>query len=185
MKIPKSADCKYHGIIFDVYQWKQRMYDGSYKTFEAVKRPDTVEVIAVQGKKILIARQMQPGRSWIYSLFGGRREKDETPLAAAKRELREESGLVGSEWQLFRKYQPYHKIDHTIYVFIARGCRRVCEPHLDSGEKIHVRAVTFREFISIVTSGKFWAMDLILDVFRMIQKKKLAEFEMLLLGGKL
>jgi ADP-ribose pyrophosphatase len=184
MRIPKNAKRVYEGIIFDVYQWKQRMYDGSVQTFEALKRPDTVEVIAVQGRKILIARQMQPGRSWIYSLFGGRRERNETPLATAKRELLEESGLVSSDWELFRRYKPYHKIDHTIYVYIARGCRRIQPPHLDAGERIRIRVVTFREFISIMTSGKFWAMDLILEVFRMIHKKKIVEFKRLLLGAK-
>jgi hypothetical protein len=34
IKTPKGAKLAFRGVVFDVYQWKQRMFDGSYQTFE-------------------------------------------------------------------------------------------------------------------------------------------------------
>ena len=59
--IPKHAKRVFKGVIFDVYQWKQKMYDGSFKTFEKIKRPDTVIVFPVlDNGKILLTKQSQP-----------------------------------------------------------------------------------------------------------------------------
>lgn len=87
MKVPSQAKRVFKGIIFDVYQWEQELFDGSKQTFEMLKRPDTVEVIAVKDGSILMSRQSQPNKHDFFSLFGGRVEPDEEPLAAAQREL--------------------------------------------------------------------------------------------------
>ena len=36
--IPPEAKCVFRGKIFDVYQWPQRLYDGSTATFEMLRR---------------------------------------------------------------------------------------------------------------------------------------------------
>jgi len=41
MKLTSQAQRVFKGIIFDVYQWKQKMFDGSQGIFEMLKRPDT------------------------------------------------------------------------------------------------------------------------------------------------
>lgn len=37
MKLPPQAKKVFTGQIFDVYQWEQEMYDGSFETFEMLK----------------------------------------------------------------------------------------------------------------------------------------------------
>ncbi len=32
--IPDHATCVFRGMLFDVYQWQQEMFDGSIETFE-------------------------------------------------------------------------------------------------------------------------------------------------------
>ena len=39
-----EADCVFRGEIYEVHQWLQKMPDGSVKTFEMLRRPDTVMV---------------------------------------------------------------------------------------------------------------------------------------------
>ncbi|KKT71448.1 MAG: NUDIX hydrolase [Candidatus Moranbacteria bacterium GW2011_GWF1_44_4] len=58
--LPKNAKRVFRGVIFDVWQWKQKMFDGSLATFEKIKRPDTVNIVGVVGKRIIILRQKQP-----------------------------------------------------------------------------------------------------------------------------
>ena len=65
------------------------MFDGTTETFEMLKRPNTIEVIATQGDKIYLSKQSQPNKHDYYSLFGGRAEPNEEPLVTAKRELLE------------------------------------------------------------------------------------------------
>lgn len=182
MKIPSEAQCVFKGIIFDVYQWQQQMFDGSYATFEMLKRVNTVEIIAIQDGKICIAHQSQPTKKDFYSLLGGRAEPDEEPLVSAKRELLEESGLISTEWALLKTYQPSHKIDWNIYTYVAKNCKKVAAQTLDVGEQIELQTYTFDEFINIILSEKYWGSELALDILRMKDKGTLEEFKNKLLN---
>ena len=185
MKLPPEARLVFKGVIFDVYQWQQKMYDGSYATFERLKRPNTIEVIAVKGDKIVLAHQSQPTKEDFYSPFGGRAEEGEDPLVTAKRELLEESGLSSNNWELYKVYQPLHKIDWEVYVFIARDCHKIAEPKLDAGEQIEEVECTFNEFIDIVLSDKYWGNELVVEVLRMKVNGTLEEFKKRLFGKSL
>jgi ADP-ribose pyrophosphatase len=183
MPIPSKAKRVFKGIIFDVYQWKERMFDGSSATFEAISRSDTVAVIATQNDDLLLVRQRQPGRGWSYSFLGGRKERTETPLAAAKRELLEESGMEARSWKLLKVYQPHAKIDWKIHLYAARDCTQVSAPRLDAGEDIRLLKVKFPEFVRIVTSRSFWGRDVSLDVLQIKQEGKLALFKRQIFGA--
>ena len=94
-KIPKQAKKVFSGEIFDVYQWPQKMYDGSTANFEMIKRANTALIIPILEDKILMIEEQQPGKKYDHTLVGGRQEKNETILACAKREFLEETGLTG------------------------------------------------------------------------------------------
>jgi len=152
-KIPKKAKQIFKGEIFDVYQWPQKMFDGSTATFEMLKRPYTVQIIAVQNKKIIVGEEQQPNLKRGLSLFGGRVDKNEKTLAAAKRELLEESGMKSSDWELLFKNQPINKIDWEISYYIARDCQTIAKQNLDGGEKIKITTLSFEEFV------EYWSQD--------------------------
>lgn len=182
MKIPPHAENVFTGKIFSVYQWQQPMFDGSTATFEALRRPNTIEVIVTLGDKILLANEEQPGKPQRLTFFGGRQEEGEDPLVCAKRELLEESGFASADWQLYQNYDSASKIDWTTYLYIARNCQKTTEPHLDGGEKIEVRSVSFDEFVRLVTEEDLWVdKDFIIEMCRMrLQPERLTEFKKLL-----
>lgn len=164
-------------MIFDVYHWRQKMFDGTSETFEMLKRPDTVQIIVVVGDKIWITREQQPGLRLSAGLYGGRLDPGEKPLAAAKRELLEESGLICKDWKIFKIYEPHEKIDWKVYYYIARDCKKVAAPRLDGGEKIKRQAVSFERFINIATAEGFRAGEFSSDLLRMqLDPKKLRAF---------
>lgn len=177
MKIPEQAKKVFTGEIFDVYHWDQEMFDGSKATFEMLKRPDTVEIIATQDDKILLAYEEQPTKDPAFTPFGGRVDPGEDSLTAAKRELKEEAGLESDDWQLLRSWRPNHKVDWEVFLYAARNCKKVCEPHLDPGEKIETRIVDFEEFTDIVTGDNFWGKELAYDMMRMKADGTLDEFK--------
>ena len=149
-KFPKKAKRVFKGVIFDVYQWRQKMFDNTYEIFEGLERADTVEVIGVtKDKKIIIQQQKQPGTSWFMSLPGGRMEKGESPVDAAKREFLEETGYKVSKIKLFKKIDPLPKWDWSIYIYIARDVEKVSESTPDSGEKLKTSIITFNQFLKL------------------------------------
>ena len=183
MKIPPQAKLVFKGIIFDVYQWEQEMYDGSYETFEMLKRANTLQVIATQGENVLIAYEEQPTKGPSYTLLGGRQNEGEEPIDAAKREMKEEAGLVSDDWELYKHFDPYNKMDWTVYTYIARNCKKNAEPSLDAGEKIEVKTVNFDEFVRIATEEHFWGVNLTVELLKMqMEPRKLEEFKKKLFG---
>src|SRR3990167_6588616 len=152
--IPPNAKKVFEGIIFDVYQWEQKLFDGSVAIFEKLKRPDTVVVFAVlDDGRIILTEQEQPGKPAFIGGAGGRVEKGEDVLEAVKRELLEETGYTASEFVLWQAEQPISKIDWTVYVFVAKGLQKVADLNLDAGEKLKLKFVSFDEFIDTALSS--------------------------------
>ncbi|MFA6547479.1 MAG: NUDIX domain-containing protein [Candidatus Magasanikbacteria bacterium] len=184
MKIPRQAKKVFTGEIFDVYQWPQKMFDGSTATFEMIGRPDTVQIIATQGDKILTTKEIQPNQKRDHGLLGGRVDKGEDILVAAKRELLEESGMVSKKWKLLKTYEPVHKMNWTIYYYIARDCEKVAEQHLDAGEKITLVKQSFDQFIKDTIALPKWNNQFVCDILKMQLKGKteLAKFKKQIFG---
>lgn len=176
---PKQAKKVFTGKIYSVYQWEQEMYDGSFHTFERLRRSGTVSVIPVlPDKTILLSRQEQPHIEPFIGAFGGRCDDGELPLIAAKRELLEEAGLVSNNWKLLFEVNPADKIDWTIYSYIASDCKKAKDPSLDAGEKIESFTVTFDEFLKISKQKNFRDYELALYVYRIQgNKNKWNEFK--------
>ena len=158
--MPPNAKKVFQGKIFEVWQWEQKMFDGTTAIFEKLKRPNTAQAIAVVGDKILIATQEQPDKKPFSSLFGGRCDNNEDSLVAAKRELLEESGYVSDDWILWREQNPVSKIEWTVYTYIARNCVFKQPPELDAGEKIETRLIDFEEFLMLSEDPTFYEKEL-------------------------
>lgn len=148
LPIPKMAKLVFKGDTFEVYQWKQRLYDGSHATFEGIRRTYTVQVIPTVGRRIVALREEQPGVGSWNGLVGGRIDPGERPLEAAKRELLEETGLSARKWFLVKTFHPkFSQIDWKVYLYVAQRCTKVAEQHLDAGERISVRHITLRQLL--------------------------------------
>ncbi len=163
--IPNHAKKVFSGVIFDVFQWPQKMFDGSTATFERVVRQNTVVIVPIVGSKIVTVKQKQPGTEWFYDLPSGRMDKkDELPRDAALRELREETGLVSKDIKLWKTYKPSGKVLQKVYFFVARDCKKVAKQHLDPGEKITPQYKTFDEFLKLSDNPRCFFGPLMIDV---------------------
>ncbi|HZP55176.1 MAG TPA: NUDIX domain-containing protein, partial [Candidatus Saccharimonadales bacterium] len=143
--IPSAAQKVFTGVIFDVYQWPQKMFDGTTATFEMLKRPDTVTVIPVLSDKIITIEDEQPHSGARLSFPGGRVDKNERTLDAAKREIKEETGHEFKSWRLIKVWQPHTKLEWFIYFYVAWDGLKRTDSRLDSGEKIKLKKVNFSE----------------------------------------
>lgn len=154
--IPEHATRVFKGVLFDVYQWEQEMFDGSVRTFEKLARNDATMVIPIlPDGKILVTEDEQPGQSMVITFPGGGSEDEEDPETAGRRELLEETGYVPETMTFVRSFEPSSKIAWNIHTYIARGCTRVAEPLPDAGERILVRAVSLDELILLADDSRF------------------------------
>ena len=155
-KIPDHAKKVFAGVIFDVYQWEQVLFDETKAIFESLKRTDTVTVIPVtEDGKIMLIEEEQPHTPLHLKNVAGKVDPGEKPEETAKRELLEETGYECKDLELWYLENPIYKIDWTVYTYVARGCRKVAEQNLEGGEKIKPVLFSFDEFINKVLEPDF------------------------------
>lgn len=178
--IPPHARKVYDGEIFEIYQWEQELFDGSVETFERARRKtDTVQVIAVTDRgMIVLVDEEQPHARRTDGLPGGRIDPGEDPLTAAARELREETGYTSEHWTEWRTYLGFPKVDWNVHYLIARGCEKRSAQHLDPGEHVEVKLLSFDDFIERATRREAAAGDFTSDLLRMrLDPEALAAFK--------
>lgn len=154
--LPETASRVFTGEIFDVYQWRQPVFDGSERIFEMVKRADTVQTIAIIDNSILLLDDEQPHVGARLTFPGGRVENDDTDIeTAARRETQEETGYAFKNWRLITVAQPLRKMEWFIYTFLAWGVVAQTEVTLDGGEKITPRLVSLSELKKLADQDVF------------------------------
>jgi len=158
--IPENANRVFKGKLFEVYQWEQKLFDGSKTIFEKAKRPDTVIIFPIlPDGRVLLLEQEQPGRSLSFDTPGGRIEEGEDVLVAAKREMLEETGYEAGEFILLDAQQPVNKVDWAVYTFIAKDLKKIGNINPDAGEKIKLFPVDFDRLLDMVTEENFYSPE--------------------------
>ncbi|MFZ2593660.1 MAG: NUDIX hydrolase [Minisyncoccia bacterium] len=179
--IPADATKVFEGVLFDVYQWQQQRFDGTYATFERLARPDTVQVLAVtEDGNIVLLNEEQPDRNPYLSLPGGRMEAGEDPREACLRELKEETGYVPQTCVLWSTVRPVSKMDWNVYTYIAKGCVKKSGQNLDAGEKISIREISPEAFLEIIFHPEFSAFEVTQILAQLLAEGKRDEALMLI-----
>ncbi|MCD8281921.1 MAG: NUDIX hydrolase [Prevotella sp.] len=120
--------------------------------------PTWINVIAETADgRIILERQYRHALGVVSTeICAGVAEEGETPLQAARRELQEETGYTGGDWQPLLRMAPNPSSnDNYCYSFLARGVERNAERHLDETEDIDVSLHTKREVYQMLCEGKF------------------------------
>lgn len=128
--------------------------DQEYHVFEV---PDAVVVVPVlsDGSIVLIGQYRYPHGKTHWEVPAGRVSEGEAPLAAAERELLEESGCRAGHWTEFPGFYPTNGISpHYVHAFCALDCTMQDELELDDSEQILVRTFTRDEVRSLLRSGR-------------------------------
>ena len=132
--------------------------------FYVLEYPDWVAVIAITDDgKYVMERQYRHGiQRTCYELCGGTIEEGEDVLETAKRELREETGYDGGEWEFFTTTAPNPAaMTNLCYVYIAKGVYKSGEQHLERTEDIDVCELTEQELLDVMKQGEITQGDML------------------------
>jgi ADP-ribose pyrophosphatase len=156
-----SSKLSYKGKVFSVFTDKVEEPGGRINTRDVIRHNGSVVILAVDESKnpadpdIILERQYRHAAGqFLYELPAGRIDSGEAPLAAAKREMIEETGYRAKRWTLLRKYfaSPGF-LGEWMQIYLARDIREgVAKPEPD--EHIEIFRMPLSEALGLITAQK-------------------------------
>lgn len=125
--------------------------------YYVLEYPTWVNIIAITADgRFVMVEQYRHGLGDVFTeLVAGVAEKGEEPLQAARRELLEETGFGGGEWQLYTVLSANPgSMNNLTYTFLATGVEKISAQHLDETEDIAVRLLTADEVKAMLLSNE-------------------------------
>jgi len=125
--------------------------------FYVLEYPEWVNVIAIttDGKFVMERQYRYAADSTNYEIPCGVMEQGETPLEAAMRELKEETGYGGGQWRelMCISANPTSMTNMT-HCFVATGVEKVSDQHLDATEELEVHLLSRDEVQALLRNNE-------------------------------
>jgi ADP-ribose pyrophosphatase len=131
--------------------------DGAPGIYGFVQTRIATGVLAVtpEWEVYLVGQYRYPTNEYSWEIVEGGTDDNETPLAAAKRELKEEAGLIADDW---RQLGPEIHISNCIssevgYLFLAQNLQQT-ESKPDGTEVLQIRRVGLDACLEMIENGE-------------------------------
>lgn len=147
----------YNGIVLNVVRDEVLLPNGKRAVREFCRHVGAVAVIPIlDDGRVIMERQYRyaHGRVFFEIPAGKLDSKDEIPLEAVKRELREETGGVAEKFTYLGRIDPSPAlIDERIHLYLAENIS-FGERELDDDEFLNVELVPLDELYTMVMNGE-------------------------------
>jgi ADP-ribose pyrophosphatase len=151
-----SSDEKYRSPIFWITEDRAVDPDGFEIKRDIVQHGGSAVMLAADEKnRVLLVRQYRlPARASMWELPAGRLDPGESPLKAAKRELREETGYKAKQWKKLVSFFPSPGfLSERMTVYLATGLTEG-EQHAMDDERIEVRWFKAKDVEKMIQAGE-------------------------------
>ncbi len=129
--------------------------NGRTSDFEVLLNPPIVAVLAVTREgEVVLVREFRPGpEAVLVGLPGGVVDPGEDPLAAAQRELGEETGYAGNFRYVGSHFASAYST-HRMHATLATDCYKAGDTSADPGEHLEVVLMPLADFREYARSGE-------------------------------
>jgi ADP-ribose pyrophosphatase len=135
-----------------------RLPGGAIKDpYYVLERPDAAIIFPLtrEGVVVLVRQYRPPLERMELGLPAGLVEEGEKPEAAARRELLEETGYSGGEWELLGTLASSPSLkDNWAYLFLARDVEVAAAPDPDEHELVEVVEVAVEDLPGLIRVGE-------------------------------
>ena len=156
-EIRESSREIFDGKILHMFEDAVRLPNGNTASREVVRHIGAVCVIPVlDDGRVVMERQFRyPIDQVIWEIPAGKLDsREEDPLEAARRELREETGYLAENWQHLGVFYPAAAYsDEKIHMYLATGLHTGLQ-ELDEDEFLDVELVPLTQLVTKVMSGE-------------------------------
>jgi ADP-ribose pyrophosphatase len=149
--------------FIQVFRQKVRLPNGRVvEDYHRIRLTDFVMVLATTADgRIIVEQQYKHGiGKMTLVLPAGTVEPGEEPLAAARRELLEETGYAAERWRLVGSFTAHANYNcGTAHVFTAHDARAVSAPKSGDLEDIEIQLLQPQELFQAVREGRVHALS--------------------------
>jgi len=143
---------------FSLRSDRLRLPTGAIKDpYYVIERPDAAIIFPLtQGGDVVLVRQYRPPLQGMeLGLPAGLVEEGEKPEAAARRELLEETGYSGGEWEELGSLASSPSLkDNWAYLFLARGVEETSAPDPDEHELVEVVKASVEDLPGLIQGAE-------------------------------
>jgi 8-oxo-dGTP pyrophosphatase MutT (NUDIX family) len=144
------------GILNVRFDWLKHPTEDRILKRLVLESVDWINVVALteDGRSVMVEQYRFGVGSCTLETPGGMVDSGETPLQAAQRELKEETGYSGGRWKSLGAVQPNPAIhSHLCHHFLAEGVTKNDSQDLGQGEAIAVHLYTIDQVRSAIVDG--------------------------------
>lgn len=132
-----------------------RLVNGKTATREYMVHPGASAVLAVEAGQVTLVQQYRyPVRALTLELPAGKLKKGQSPLACARAELAEETGLRAVKFKKLISFHPASAFsDEVLHLFLATGLKPGAQ-NPDEDEFLNVIKMPLERAYKMIASGK-------------------------------
>lgn len=153
----QTTEAVFDGSLLHVVRDTVTLPNSCTATREVIRHVGAVAIVPLtENNEVIIERQFRyPINEVITEIPAGKLDsKEEDRLHAAKRELKEETGITADEWMELGDYLPACAYtDERITLYIARGLH-FGDQKLDEDEFLNIKKVPLETLIQEIMDGK-------------------------------
>ena len=144
----------FKGKNFDVSSYEFSI-SGKKVQHEIIEQNSASAVLAIEKDCIIMVKHFRYPFDEALEIPAGIKNKNETSIDCAKRELLEETGYRCSNLKLLTRYYPFLGYN-TQYIdcYVTTKIKKISEQKLDNDEFVSIEKIPLKKIISMIKNGK-------------------------------